>query len=73
MSEFSLRIEGMHCGSCIRRVAQALNLGTHVDVVEVRLGAARLASRMEPVPVEQAIQALAKAGFAAHLEREPVP
>ena len=72
MSEFSLRIEGMHCGSCIRRVTQVLNLGEDVNVLEVRLGAARLAHRGEPAPVAQAIHALAKAGYAAHLEPEPL-
>ena len=24
MAEFTLRIDGMHCGSCVRRVSQAL-------------------------------------------------
>ena len=71
MSEFSLRIEGMHCGSCVRRVTQALSLGEQVDVLEVRLGAARIACRTETAPVEQAIRALAKAGYSAHLEQEP--
>jgi copper chaperone CopZ len=69
LTEFTLRIEGMHCGACIRRVTQALNLGEDIHVLEVRLGAARLSSRTEPVPVDRAIAALAKAGYAAHLEQ----
>jgi len=42
MSEFTLRIDGMHCGSCIRRVSQALASAEGMQVEEVRLGAARL-------------------------------
>ena len=69
MSEFTLRIEGMHCASCIRRVSQALNLGEGIHVVEVRLGAARISCRTEPVPADRAIEALAKAGYSACLEK----
>jgi copper chaperone CopZ len=25
MAEFTLKIDGMHCGSCVRRVTQALS------------------------------------------------
>jgi copper chaperone CopZ len=66
MSEFSLRIEGMHCGSCVRRVSQALSQTTGVTVKEVRVGAARLESAQLPTPVNEAIAALARAGFTAH-------
>ena len=27
MAEFTLKIDGMHCGACVRRVTQALCLG----------------------------------------------
>jgi copper chaperone CopZ len=69
MSEFTLRIDGMHCGSCVRRVSQALAATEGLVVEEVRVGAARLASATEPAPVENAIAALAKAGYAAHLDQ----
>ncbi|MGA2729895.1 MAG: heavy-metal-associated domain-containing protein [Terracidiphilus sp.] len=69
LTEFTLRIEGMHCGSCVRRVSQALNLGEKVKVVEVRVGAARISSPQEPAPIDIAIAALAKAGYTAHLEQ----
>lgn len=68
MAEFILRIEGMHCGACIRRVTQALNLGDGSQVEEVRLGAARVRSS-DPAAVDRAIEALAKAGYSARLER----
>ena len=68
MSEFTLHIDGMHCGSCVRRVTQALNSTQGVQVQEVRIGAARLKSEDVPA-VDAAIAALAKAGYSAHLER----
>lgn len=68
MAEFTLHIDGMHCGSCVRRVSQALASTEGVVVEEVRVGAARFKSDIVPAPLEQAVAALSKAGFAAHLE-----
>jgi copper chaperone CopZ len=68
MAKFTLRIDGMHCGSCVRRVSHALAATPGVVVNEVRVGAARLTAAEEPAPVDLAIAALAKAGFPAHLE-----
>ncbi len=68
MAEFTLKIDGMHCGSCVRRVSQALAATPGVVVNEVSVGAARLTATEEPAPVESAIAALAKAGYTAHLE-----
>ena len=69
MAEFILRIDGMHCGSCVRRVTQALNSAGGVEVEEVRIGAARLKSPENEPSVDAAITALAKAGFTARLEQ----
>jgi copper chaperone CopZ len=69
MAEFTLQIDGMHCGSCIRRVSQALASAEGVQVEDVRLGTARLSSPAEPAPVDLAIAALAKAGYTAHLKQ----
>jgi copper chaperone CopZ len=68
MAEFTLRIDGMHCGSCVRRVSQALAAVPGAAVNEVRVGAARVTAAEEPAPVDLAIAALAKAGYTAHLE-----
>jgi copper chaperone CopZ len=68
MAEFILRIDGMHCGSCVRRVTQALHSTEGVRVEEVRIGAARLQSLADNPPVDAAIAALAKAGYTARLE-----
>ena len=66
-----MRIDGMHCGSCIRRVSQALASVEGVNVEEVRLGAARVSASPgaeKPAPVDLALAALAKAGYTARLE-----
>lgn len=69
MAEFTLHIDGMHCGSCIRRVTQALTATAGLKVEEVRLGAARLSATDGSDPVDQAIAALTKAGYPARLEQ----
>ena len=68
MPEFKLTIDGMHCGACVRRVSQALAATPGVVVNEVSVGTAKLSSAEEPAPVDLAIAAVAKAGYAAHLE-----
>jgi copper chaperone len=61
MSEITLNIEGMHCGACIKRVTQALQRIPDAQVVEVRIGAARVKTK-DP---DQAVAVLAKAGYSA--------
>ncbi len=68
MPEFRLKIDGMHCGSCVRRVSQALAATPGIVVNDVSVGAAKLSSAEYPVPVDLAIAAVAKAGYTAHLE-----
>jgi len=68
MAEFTLKIDGMHCGGCVRRVSQALAATPGVEVSEVKVGAARLTSSLEPAPIDLAIAAIVKAGYTAHLE-----
>jgi copper chaperone len=67
MSEINLRIDGMHCGSCIRRVTQSLQAVPSAEVEEVRLGAARV-KLGETVSAEALVASLSKAGFAAQVE-----
>jgi copper chaperone len=66
--EFTLRIDGMHCGACVRRVSQALASAQGIEVEEVRIGAARLKSIEGPPPVQEALNALEKAGYTARLD-----
>jgi hypothetical protein len=41
--------------------------------MEVRVGAARIASGQDPLPVDRAVAALAKAGYPAHLDPNDEP
>jgi copper chaperone CopZ len=66
MAEFTLQIDGMHCGACVRRVTQALASVEGVVVNEVSVGEAKFTSSLDPAPVESAIAAVTQAGFAAH-------
>jgi copper chaperone len=65
MPTLTLRIDNMHCGSCIRRVTQTLNALPTTHAEEVRLGIARISTDRAP---EQIQQALATAGFPAFVE-----
>jgi copper chaperone len=67
MAEFTLHIDGMHCGACVRRVSQALAT-EGLSVREVRLGAARIESDQNPLPVDRALAVIQKAGYRAHLD-----
>ena len=62
MAEITLRIDGMHCRACVRRVSQALSSAQGLAVKEVRIGAARIESDLQSAGV-QAVEALAKAGY----------
>ncbi len=70
MTEITLHIDGMHCGSCVRRVSQALASTEGLQVEEVRLGAARVQAPQDGTEsINKAIAVLAKAGYLAHLEQ----
>jgi copper chaperone CopZ len=58
----------MHCGSCLRRVSQALASVKGAHVEQVRLGLARLSTGEDPPPVDAVLAALEKAGYTARLE-----
>jgi copper chaperone len=65
MATLTLRIDNMHCGSCIRRVTQTLNTlpGTHAE--EVRVGSARIRTDSAPEIIQQA---LSTAGYPTLVE-----
>ena len=67
--EITLRIDGMHCGACVRRVTQALQKVEGVEVEEVRVGAARVKSQAGAASEPALLQSLEKAGFPALVER----
>ncbi len=65
MTEITLSIDGMHCGSCVKRVTQALQRVPETEVEEVRIGAARVKS----TDAAAVVAALSKAGYKAHAEK----
>jgi copper chaperone CopZ len=67
MAEFTLQIDGMHCGACVRRVSQALAT-EGLNVKEVRVGAARIESDQNPLLVDRALAVIQKAGYSARLD-----
>lgn len=69
MVETTLRIDGMHCGACVRRVAQALQNIEGAEVQEVRVGAARVRVKDIATAGPVLLGAIAKAGFSAHMEQ----
>ena len=54
----------MHCGACVRRVTQTLERIPGTEVVEVRIGVARVKTENSA----QAVNALATAGYIARPE-----
>ena len=70
MAEIILRIDGMHCGACIRRVTQAIHGAGPFAVQEVRLGAARFGAPddTDVASADLVVTALAKAGYAARVD-----
>lgn len=69
MSEITLRIDGMHCGACVRRVTQALQNVEGAQVKEVRLGAARVEAENAANAERALLASVVKAGYSAHVEQ----
>ena len=68
MREVTLRIENMHCGSCVKRVSQALEKVPGIQVGEVRVGAARVHAP-DGLPESALVSAVEKAGYQALIEK----
>jgi copper chaperone len=64
----TLRIDGMHCGACIRRVSQSLQMVPGAEIEEVRLGAARV-KLDQAAGIDALIAGLSKADFGAQEEK----
>ena len=57
MATLTLRIDNMHCGSCIRRVTQTLNALPGTRAEEVRVGSARIHTTAAPETIQQSMTA----------------
>jgi copper chaperone len=64
-----LKIEGMHCAGCVRRVTQALSALEGVKIESVAVGSAAVALDAAHVSPEQVEAAVTGIGFPAHAER----
>jgi len=67
MSEVTIKIEGMHCGGCVRNVTKALETLPGVASVEVSLDEACAVVQYDPASIDAAAmrQVVEEAGFDA--------
>jgi copper chaperone len=63
MKHFDLKIDGMHCGACVRRVTMTLEKTPGVKVGSVAIGAAGI----DAEEATAVLAALAKAGYPAQI------
>jgi Cu+-exporting ATPase len=64
-TRFSLHIDGMHCGGCVRRVQKALGDIPGVTVDRVDVGAATGTFDADDTDVGELVGAIGKLGFLA--------
>ena len=68
-NSLTLRIDGMQCGACVRRVTEALQKVEGAEVQEVRIGAARVHVEDAAATESALLASIAKAGYSAHVEQ----
>ena len=68
-NSLTLRIDGMHCGACVRRVTQALQKVEGAEVQEVRIGAARVQVEDAAATESALLASISKAGYSAYVEQ----
>lgn len=66
--KLDLTIEGMHCGSCVRRVTLALQKveGIEAPTVHVEIGSASVNYDEEQATQQEIVDAVNGIGFTAH-------
>ena len=64
-NQVSLRIEGMHCDGCVRRVTSALKGVSGVEVSKVDVGSAAVSYDPSITAPESIVAAIEKIGFTA--------
>ena len=64
-NEVNLKIDGMHCDACVRRVRMALGKVHGVEVMDVQVGSAQIAVDPSKTTPESAIDAVNGIGFTA--------
>lgn len=73
MSEraFTLVVDGMHCGGCVRRVQGVLEKVPGLTLDDVTVGKATGSFDSEETDGDTIVQALKAAGYASALHEEP--
>jgi copper chaperone len=68
MMKLDLTIEGMHCGSCVRRVTMALQKvdGVERETLHVEVGSASVNFDAEKATQQEIVDAVNGIGFSAH-------
>ena len=66
MKDFTLAIDGMHCGGCVRRVQKALADVPGVTVDKVEVGSAVGTFDAADTDVDELVKTVGQLGFAAH-------
>lgn len=62
---FTLKVEGMHCGGCVRRVKAALEAVEGATVEDVQVGSARGSFDPEQTDAAELAEAVNRIGFKA--------
>jgi len=65
MTELKLKVDGMHCGSCVKRVTTALEKIEGVEVKQVSIGTAQVSFEPAETNVGAIAAALTRAGYPA--------
>jgi copper chaperone len=65
----NLAIEGMHCGTCVRRVTNALQSVEGVTVNSVEVGSAEVAFEATEIAAQDITAALDRKGFPARVKQ----
>ncbi len=65
MQDFTMKIDGMHCDSCVNRVTRALEKVEGVKVNTVVIGLARVSYDPEKTVPQSLLEAVNKIGFTA--------
>ncbi|HTL30298.1 MAG TPA: cation transporter [Tepidisphaeraceae bacterium] len=69
MEKFNLKIGGMGCGGCIKKVQKALATIPDIQVEDVQVGGARIIGELASTTA--VIESLAQAGYTAQVLPEP--
>jgi copper chaperone CopZ len=65
----TLKIDGMHCDACVRRVRAALSGVSGVDIKDVKVGSAEIEVEPGTADVEGAVNAINDIGFSAQVDK----